>query len=381
MTRWRGALSALTLGLWAWGAGAACGPAEASVGQPEATPASTLGQRIVTSEAQPAPETTLVTLPAEVVVPSHAVQALGPPLPGRLTRWHVTVGAQVRAGAPLAELTSPELADLEAAEAELARVVRDRRRILGKQRQHVATGMQPVQSSYEAELALGEAEARLGAVRKQLEARRTLSAHGPGMTWTWTAPAAGVVREISCALGATVGAEVACVTLLDASAAELRVRVPERHTGRLGPETRLTWQPTAAWPDALALDLQLSRLDPVVDPRSRTRAAFFTPGPEAADAARWMVVGATGPAALRAPAEAGAVLVPAAALTRIDGQPAVLVAAPGAAPDAARPLTVSVLGRSDAGVVVRGDPLAPGASVVTRGVFLLKSVLLLEDED
>ena len=112
----------------------------AAVGAATATSAATIevGQDqfsrlgIVTGRPSPASSMTILTAPAEVVVPPMQQALLSAPIPGRLARLYVAEGDMVSSGDRLAEIESPEflqwqreylaaLADSELAQAQLAR--------------------------------------------------------------------------------------------------------------------------------------------------------------------------------------------------------------------------------------------------------------------
>lgn len=309
----------------------------------------------------------VATLPAEVVArPGGRVQ-LAPPDIGRLDRWAVQPGDAVQAGQVLAWLTSPELssrlASLEAAEAQIAVA-----RLAAEQADRAAD--RGVRAQADADLALANLEAVTAgrdALSRSLTARRDTTRRGAD-GWAWTSPTDGVVQTLTCDVG-TVVPSTGCVSLVRAEGTWVRVGVPERYgrwldagglSGVLetiaGDTVELAWASTA----------------PAYDPHTRARATWFV-APEP------LIQGSTGRLRLVAPAPDGATEVPAAALTRVEGRPAVLRRADGASPThAADVVEVEVLGRSPGRVMVSG--LAPGDPVAVKGLFLLKSLLLIDDD-
>lgn len=332
-----------------------------------------LKDRIGFAPLEAATDATLVTLPGEVVLPNGARQPLAPPLAGRLRVWSVALGAAVAEGDVLATLESPDLADLEAREGELARVANARSRLVATERAQVADGLVGAPSLYEHELAAKEARAQLEGVRAQLAARRALGADASA-EWSWRAPAAGVVSAVSCPVGTMAGPDAPCLTLLALDRAELLVHVPERLLDLVGADVRAVWRSTSR-PDR-PQELTLSRIDPTIDPLSRTRAHRFAHRPDAA--APSLVPGASGRVDLVVSAPPGVYSVPQDALTRLDGEDVVYLRAPDS-PTSARAVPVRVIGRHGARALVRGDALAPGTDVVVRGAFLLKSLAVLGD--
>lgn len=329
-----------------------------------------ISARVTFAPVTAAVEETVATLLGEVVLPAGAVQRFGPPLHGRVARLLVGVGDTVAAGAPLAELTSLEVGDLEAQARELEAVLRSRTRLLAQRRPHVAEGLAPVTEVQDQEAAVAEARARLAAVRAQLDARRALGA-GEAAGFLWASPVAGVVNEVHCAVGATVGPETPCFSVLDTARAELRVRVPERVLGRLeGVEPRARF--ISASDGAVAHALRLARRDATLAVPSRTRAFYFVP--EGAPEGDWFLPGATGRAALVIRPTSPLLSVPAAAVTGYDGGDVVFVRTPGDVEKPGHPLPVTVAGRDGEALLVHGEGLAPGMEVAVTGVFLLKSV-------
>lgn len=368
----------LALGLFA-AALAACGddaPVETAPHRAEPD----LAARVTFAPLEPARDATLVTLPGEVTLPPNASPALAPPLPGRLRAWAVALGATVSAGDPLATLESPALTDLEAEARELARVLDARRRLASRERAHVAEGLVGATTLFERELGVAEAAARLEAVRAQLAARSALGADA-GAEWTWRAPIDGVVSALRCSPGAMVGPDSPCVALLAVADAELRVHVPERLLGLVDAATRARFT-AAANPDA-PVDLALSRVEPSVDPQSRTLAHHFTlpPCPPGGACPDPLLPGASGRVDLVVAAPPDVFRVPADAVTRLDGADVIFVAAPPGAsePGGAEPIAVTRVGRHGAHALVRAPELAPDMRVAVRGVFLLKSVRAVGD--
>ncbi len=352
-------------------------PAEPPAPAPVIVP--DLGARVAFAAITKTDTITKVSLPAEVVLPADAVKALAPPLPGRLVSWSLRLGDRVAAGAPLARVDSPQLTDLAAAERELAAVVRARRRVAAEQRRQMTAGLTTAQDVQALELSLRESQARLTAIREQLEARRAMGARDTeeeGSSWIWRAPAAGVVQSIDCAAGVVASPEQACLTLLDLTRAELVVRVPERFIGDVGEDVRVAF--TAASRPDVSHVLTLTRRDPTLDARSRTLAHYFVPPEGDAAAAAVLLPGASGRVELFGEAPADVHAVPAEAVTRFEGSDVVFVAA-GERPADAIPAPVTVVGRHEGKMLVRGD-LAADARIAVRGVFLLKSLRALGEE-
>lgn len=362
--------------------------AQPAAAQPTAAahPKSDLGKRIQWADASPAPLATLVTLTAEVVLPPRARYVLSPPMSGRLTQWHIEPGQWLDLGQPLADLRSPELATLQSQESQYKQVVDRYRKLLEDQRAFVRDGVQTIQSLYDAEAAYAEARAQLSAIQSQRQAARALVIPAAdGISWTWTAEVQGQVSEISCPLGTVPAAQTPCLTVLDTHQSILRTHLPERHLALLAAQgTALTarWSPTSAPDDAPPIPMTLIRTDPALDTASRTLALYYSPNNSPDNKtpanAALMRPGTTGRVTLSVPnADAAtSVLVPKLCVTQIDNQPHVFIN-----PDDPKPLPVKVLGRSEDGLIVSSPALKVGDKVAAQGVFLLKSIAIIDAEE
>jgi len=141
------------------------------------------------------------------------------------------------------------------------------------------------------------------------------------------------------------------------------VRVPERYDTRLDRDVQGTF--TAV--DGRTFALTLGARAPAIDPRTRTRDTWFL-----ADGAA--PLGASGRALVTAASWDGVTIIPEPGLTRVDGEPVVMRRVGEAARAEVTP--VQVVGRAPDVVYVTG--LDTGDEVAVRGVFLLKSLALLE---
>jgi len=244
----------------------------------------------------------------------------------------------------------------------------------------VASGVQAIQSVYEAEVALSDARARLAAVRRQIEARRSMGvgAEGSGMTWTWRAPVGGVIDRLSCAPGTMVGAGQPCLRALDVGRRELRVRIPQRYLPRLTESLKVRFVPGNASNDEVGVVLSLARRDPVIDERDRSQAHYFVPERDDVEA---LPVGTPGRATVLGDVDPSMVRVPPLSVVQVDGAPTVFVPRGGdAATGSFEALPVFVVGYAGDDVIVHHDRLPVGALVVERGAFLVKSLVLLGQE-
>jgi cobalt-zinc-cadmium efflux system membrane fusion protein len=357
----------------ALGAGAAgCNAVEVNAqAAPDTSAEQTIAQRLDYSAAEPADEATLARLPGEVVMAEHNSYRFGPSVRARLVEWHVAPGERVATGDALATLVSPELGDLEATAAELARVAREREKYVEQRREDLEAGVVAMRAVQEAELAAAEARAQLNSVRRQLRVRKNKQLRSEsGNGWSWVAPMDGRVGDISCKPGGLYGAESPCIELLDMSRAELRVEVPERLLARTEGTYSLQWEPDSASPGTAPVELTLVRREAALDSSSRTQSHYFRDQDDTS-----LMVGASGLATLNVPAPEGVVLVPRLAVTELQGEPHVFVKASEGLP---QPVAVDKRGQFGDGLLVFSEEIEAGTEVVSRGTFLLKSQLALQ---
>lgn len=305
----------------------------------------------------------VMTLTAEISLPTEAVLGLSLPAQASILEWQVAVGQHVEAQTPLAVVQLPEMADLEASQREAAQVVRARQQALAQERKALAAGLSDMSSVQALEVALSEAKARQEAAGRSLAARSTLTKADNGQGWIWKSPVAGRVEGLTCALGTPVSEGERCVQLLDEALVVVRAHVPEQILSQvqnpsLYASLTLAGQ-TQSWP------LELWRWAPRLELKSRTLLAEFkSKGAPLAEPGR------SGRVDLMVKAEEGALLVPEAALTRLEGKDVVFAKDQG-------PLVVERLGRAAEGIVVKSEGLSAGTLVATDELFGLKSLHLI----
>lgn len=304
------------------------------------------------TQAEPSERHVLLTLPAEVEPLPHARTHLAPRLPIRIVRWRVEPGSVVELGSPLAEIESPNLASLDA-------LSRSQRRLRDARKGQVELGIGTAADLAAAEVDLAAADAALR------DARRTVTSGSGGSVWT--SPVTGVVGPLTCPQGSEIQAGTSCLTVDQPGEVRVRTWLPERYLDRLRePQASFTTSDGRTFGP-----LSLVSREPAVDPQSRTIGLRFAV--EVSD----LLAGTSGRLALSVQAPAGAFVVPASALTTIEGQDVVFIRS------GHDPVSVPVerlgAGAEPRTVVIRAD-LPPGAEIAWRGVFGLKSELLLEDD-
>lgn len=303
----------------------------------------------------------VTTLPAEAVSAPSAAWHLAPPTTGRLTRWLVEPGEVVEPGQPVATLTSPALADLTGAVAAAEATLRRRSAAADAARSAASQGVGSATERQDAEAAATEARAVLEGLKARLAATRDTTRPEDG-SWTWDSPEAGVVQALTCPLG-PVEPDKPCLHLVDPNQARVRVQVPERYVATLGERVSGTFTSE----DGTASALTLHTAAPALDSHTRSRELHFLADPPPR-------LGASGRALLTVPAAPGTVAVPRVALTRLQGRPAVILRRG----ELGEPMAVEQVGQDPERVWLRNLP--PDAEIAVEGVFLLKSLALLDED-
>lgn len=360
---------------------------------PQAAPPATLSgdklaERLTIEAARPGKEYARITLPAEVVLAPQADHKLASSMDGKLVKWLVQPGETVEIGQPLAELVARELTDLRASENELSQLVKERQKIVDSLQEQVELGVQPITTLQEAQAALSEARGRLQTLRSHAASRRNLgvSSAKNGSRWTWVATVSGTIAQIECSPGQLLDPQTTCITILNTNAPQVRVAVPQRLVSG-APDTidhsTALFSTLDQDPDDKKTRKKLTwhRKSPIIDPESRTQSHYFLTT-AAADADE-LLPGTSGRLTIIAneeKADASAppiLLVPRLAVTLIEDKPHVFYWEK----NAAHPIPVKVIGQFDDNTLIQGEGISEGTQIVTRGVFLLKSQLVLSEEE
>ena len=165
-----------------------------------------------------------VWAPAEAVSDSASVAIVTAPAAGIVRRLLVRAGESVRAGQPVAELASAEIADL-AARHRAARAQEDRARIeLERERRLLAANATSRHEVETSEAAVAAATAESQAARQSLAARGVSPERFSGTVFL-EAPVAGTLERWEIALGQGVEAGTSLATIRDRSATRVRVEL------------------------------------------------------------------------------------------------------------------------------------------------------------
>jgi RND family efflux transporter MFP subunit len=175
-------------------------------------------------------------LPARVVFDESRTSRLGTPLAGRVSAVFVERGQAVKAGQALYAVSSPNLAELQAA-VKLAEVERDTaKKNLERTQRAVDAQVLPGKELVAAKQKVDETEVALRSAEQKLASLR-VSGAGDAAAFTVPAPRDGVVVERSVAVGQTVSPDSgSLVAIADLSSVWVvadifRVNVPGLETG------------------------------------------------------------------------------------------------------------------------------------------------------
>jgi len=295
----------------------------------------------------------LAALPAIVAPPANARVAVAATFAGVVTRTMVVEGQQVKRGQALAVIASRDVlmmgADLARSRARLGFAQSNAGRLGQLSREGIIAGSR----ADEAHASLREAQVDVS------EKGRILSlanASGSSGTYTLVAPISGRVTAATAQAGSPVDGTTAPYVIDAADRYEVEAQIPERLIGsvRPGMQVRLDGD----------IGGTVTSVGTTIDPATRSAMlkASVAAGPGIASGKATTVT-------VFAPAPAGAVTVPAAALTSIAGPDVVFVRTTGGF--ATRQV---VRGGSSGDTVVILSGLAPGDRVVTTGTSELKSL-------
>lgn len=325
-----------------------------------------------TSPAQEATTMTTWTLPARLVLTAARRGELNSPVQGQLVRWVVEPGQRIEPGQLVALVRSESLTALINARSRAETTLQAQARVVDAKQAQRQAGVGTQAELTQAELELSLARAERVAAQQHLESLKSLGVtyEGKGL-WGWRSAAAGQLAAPSCSPGAQLSVGLSCAQILDSSALEARVMLPQRGLAALGD------QPSASWRSHLMdepeRELKLTRRDAQLDPETMALALYWSAPQGFGPAA---LAQQTGTLKLQTKAPQGAVRLPRAALTLIDARHHIFIMRG----DTPEPLAVELLSDEGETVIVRHPELVAGAAVVDRQVFTLKSQRLLAQE-
>jgi membrane fusion protein, heavy metal efflux system len=310
-----------------------------------------LGIRFAPVEA--AGEVPIAAVPATLAPPPNARVAVAAIMPGVVTRTLVVEGDSVRRGQPLAVVAAREMftiaAGIEQASARVGAARASDRRLGQLASEGVIAGAR----ADEARAALREAEAELNEQRRIV---RLVNGSPAAGSYTLTAPIAGTITSASIQTGSPVDGATSAYVIDAVRRYEITAQLPERLVGqvRRGMAVRLPGDVRG----------EVTSVGSVIDPatRSATLRARVPAG-------TGVVSGRALPVTLLGPAPAGAIAVPAGAVTEVNGQPSVFVRRP----DGVEVRKVMIGDQADGRIVIR-QGLRAGEQVAIAGTSELKAM-------
>ena len=298
-----------------------------------------------------------ILLPGRVTLAANALAALGAPVSGTVERIHVSAGANVAAGSPIATLRSADAASGRANLDASAAGVRAAQAAASRDRRLLEAGVVARQDWEASQAAAEKAQADHRAAQAQVRAMGQPAANGVTVL---RSPIAGVVTRIETQVGGflTQGALVA--EIADQSRAEYVFDAPAAAAGSI----QLGQVIHVQTPDGQEAQATISAVAPGAS-GGNTATVRATPS------GRTAPVGSVVSARIMTGAsEGGAIIVPSEAVQTVEGRPVVFVVEAGGF--RAKPVTP---GRVAAGSteILRG--LTGNERIAGKGAFLLKAEL------
>lgn len=298
-----------------------------------------------------------ILLPGRVTLAANALAALGAPVSGTVERVHVSAGANVAAGSPIATLRSADAASGRASLDAAGAGVRAAQAAAGRDRRLFDAGVVARQDWEASQAAAEKAQADYRAAQAQVRAMGGPSANGVTVL---RSPIDGVVTRIETQVGGflTQGALVAEVA--DQSRAEYVFDAPAAAAGSI----RLGQAIHVQTPDGQETPATISAVAPGA---SGGNTATVRATPSGRTAPVGSVVSAR---VMTGASDGGAIIVPSEAVQTVEGRPVVFVVE--TAGFRAKPVTP---GRVAAGSteILRG--LTGTERIAGKGAFLLKAEL------
>ena len=298
-----------------------------------------------------------ILLPGRVTLAANALAALGAPVSGTVERVHVSAGANVAAGSPIATLRSADAASGRASLDAAGAGVRAAQAAAARDRRLFDAGVVARQDWEASQAAAEKAQADHRAAQAQVHAMGGPGANGVTVL---RSPIAGVVTRIETQVGGflTQGALVA--EIADQSRAEYVFDAPAAAAGSI----RLGQMIHVQTPDGQEAPATISAVAPGA---SGGNTATVRATPSGRTAPVGSVVSAR---VMTGSGEGGAIIVPSEAVQTVEGRPVVFVVEAGGF--RAKPVTP---GRVAAGSteILRG--LTGAERIAGKGAFLLKAEL------
>lgn len=309
-----------------------------------------LGVRLAVVQAATAAQ---IDLPARVTVPLSQQAVVAAPAAGLITRLLVNPGDAVTSGQPLAELSSPQIAQLQRERSEAQSRLDLARRQLQRDTSLVNEGIVPSARLDTARAQHREAQTLLA----ERDLALKLAAAGTGLNGlaVLRAPIAGVITETTALPGQRVDMAAPLFRIAQQGQLWLEIDASPPQAAALHVGAAVTVPESQARGVVQAISTALNAGQSVL-----LRVRVTQPG--------GLQAGAVVLARLSLPAQAGVWRVPPAAVTQIEGRDAVLVMVK----DGFRIVPVTVAGRLNDAVMVSGA-LKAGDKVAAASVVAIKA--------
>lgn len=316
---------------------------------------------IVTVPAERAEVTPELSCAARIAFDADRVADVRALVPGVVRRLHVELGQRVEVGAPLFELQSVRIGEVQAELASAREQLRSVEATLERRRALHADGMLPTRELEASERERSAAEAEVRAREAML---RLGGAGGGSGRQVLRAPIAGTVVRRPAVIGALATEELSLATIADTSTMWALCELPEgrAHEVAVGLPVRVSVVGLQT-----PIEGSLTWIASEVDPRTRTvTARAVVPNEDGALRAHQFAraVVQTGPAR-------GGVRVPREAVQRVEDHEVVFVRL---APRVFEPRVVRRFG--DGSLVLIEGSVEPGEPIVTTGAVLLRTEIL-----
>jgi len=231
-------------------------------------PSSPTVQRLITRPVVAAQQRTL-SLPAHIVWDEDHTSRIMPPVAGRLVDVAVQAGTTVKAGQPLAYLTSPDLGSAQTDSARAQTDMAQAERNLSRTRELAEAGVIAGKELEQAQADL--VRARAEAARTALRIKSLGAASAVDQRYTLRSPISGVVVERNTNPGMEWRPDQPGVPLFvvsDPTYLWCWIDAPERALGMLKPGMKVTLR-SSAWPQE-KFEAQIEYIGDALDPLSRT---------------------------------------------------------------------------------------------------------------
>lgn len=321
----------------------------------EVTPEQRTALGIELADVQTVSEAAVAVLPGVVRLPGDSTRSVVLPCAGTVVKVLAQDGQEVRRGDPLLQLRSRDClqvdAELQAAEARTA-VLRAR---VDRDRALVAEGIAPARQAQESAAELRVVEAQRASQSAMLSSMRAVPG-APG-DYLMLAPADGFLSGQGLMAGDTAAADSVAFFVYAGDTVWLDAQLG----ARLADQVRPGYRVEAGEPAQAGRVIAVGRS---IDPETRAVLVRAELGVGVG-----LRPGQVTELRVFAPVEAGTVLVPSAAVTRMAGQDTVFLATDRGFV----PVAVEAGLRTSDGVAVRGTGLA-GGRVASAGVSALKAM-------